>query len=90
MVSQSFVFLIGLIGRKLPSFEDKSLTEWPLAVAALQALMKNWRNQPQSWTGSDPCKPWDGISCSSGRVTEMLELNLSVVIFYFFYQETIR
>ncbi|XP_073368039.1 leucine-rich repeat receptor protein kinase HPCA1-like [Aegilops tauschii subsp. strangulata] len=52
--------------------------------------MKNWRNQPQSWTGSDPCKPWDGISCSSGRVTEMLELNLSVVIFYFFYQETIR
>uniref|UniRef100_A0A0A9G174 Leucine-rich repeat-containing N-terminal plant-type domain-containing protein n=1 Tax=Arundo donax TaxID=35708 RepID=A0A0A9G174_ARUDO len=41
-------------------------------VAALQALMKNWQNEPQSWTGStDPCTSWDGISCSSGRVTEM-------------------
>ncbi|KAF7031313.1 hypothetical protein CFC21_042656 [Triticum aestivum] len=50
----------------------------PQDVAALQALMKNWRNQPQSWTGSDPCKPWDGISCSSGRVTEMRLSSMNV------------
>jgi Leucine-rich repeat (LRR) protein len=41
-------------------------------VAALQALTRNWQNQPQSWTGStDPCTSWDGISCSNGRVTEV-------------------
>ncbi|TVU36603.1 hypothetical protein EJB05_18542, partial [Eragrostis curvula] len=41
-------------------------------VTALQALMKNWQNEPQSWTGStDPCTSWDGISCSNGRVTEV-------------------
>lgn len=41
-------------------------------VAALKALMNNWQNEPQSWTGStDPCTSWDGISCSNGRVTEM-------------------
>ncbi|KAL6616274.1 hypothetical protein ACP70R_038544 [Stipagrostis hirtigluma subsp. patula] len=40
-------------------------------VAALQALMNNWQNEPQSWTGStDACTSWDGISCSNGRVTE--------------------
>uniref|UniRef100_A0ACD5VU15 Uncharacterized protein n=1 Tax=Avena sativa TaxID=4498 RepID=A0ACD5VU15_AVESA len=42
------------------------------AVAALQALTRNWQNEPQSWTGStDPCTSWDGISCSNGRVTEV-------------------
>ncbi|KAL6853555.1 hypothetical protein ACP4OV_019584 [Aristida adscensionis] len=41
-------------------------------VAALQALMSNWQNEPQSWTGStDPCTSWDGIVCSNGRVTEV-------------------
>ncbi|XP_044977449.1 leucine-rich repeat receptor protein kinase HPCA1-like [Hordeum vulgare subsp. vulgare] len=50
----------------------------PQDVAALQALMKNWRNQPQSWTGSDPCKPWDGISCSNGRVTELRLSSMNV------------
>ncbi|XP_039812054.1 leucine-rich repeat receptor protein kinase HPCA1-like [Panicum virgatum] len=34
--------------------------------------MNNWKNGPQSWTGStDPCSSWDGISCSNGRVTEV-------------------
>ncbi|CAL4946853.1 unnamed protein product [Urochloa decumbens] len=41
-------------------------------VAALQALMKNWQNVPQNWTGTtDPCTSWDGISCSNGRVTKV-------------------
>jgi hypothetical protein len=41
-------------------------------VAALKALMNNWRNEPESWTGStDPCTSWVGISCSNGQVTEM-------------------
>ncbi|KAL6853554.1 hypothetical protein ACP4OV_019583 [Aristida adscensionis] len=42
-------------------------------VAALQALTKNWQNEPKSWTGStDPCTSWDGISCSAGRVTDLI------------------
>ncbi|TVU36605.1 hypothetical protein EJB05_18544, partial [Eragrostis curvula] len=41
-------------------------------VSALQALMRNWKNEPQTWIGStDPCTSWDGISCSNGRVTEL-------------------
>jgi Leucine-rich repeat (LRR) protein len=48
-------------------------------VAALQALMKNWQNEPQSWTGStDPCTSWDGISCSNGRVTEVRLSSMNV------------
>ncbi|XP_062224553.1 leucine-rich repeat receptor protein kinase HPCA1-like [Phragmites australis] len=59
-----FLLLVGL----RPSSSQTNSQD----VAALQALMKNWRNEPQSWTGStDPCTSWDGISCSSGRVTEM-------------------
>ncbi|GJN17361.1 hypothetical protein PR202_gb04420 [Eleusine coracana subsp. coracana] len=42
------------------------------ALTALQALIRNWQNEPQSWAGSsDPCTSWDGISCSNGRVTEV-------------------
>jgi len=40
--------------------------------------MKNWQNEPQSWTGSDPCKSWDGISCSNGRVIEVRLSSMNV------------
>ncbi|CAO2182536.1 unnamed protein product [Urochloa humidicola] len=59
-----FLLLVGL----RPSFSQTNSQD----VAALQALMNNWKNGPQSWTGSsDPCSSWDGISCSNGRVTEV-------------------
>ncbi|KAK3165782.1 hypothetical protein QOZ80_1AG0037630 [Eleusine coracana subsp. coracana] len=39
-------------------------------ISALQALMKSWKNVPQTWiVSTDPCTSWDGISCSNGRVT---------------------
>ncbi|KAF8716822.1 hypothetical protein HU200_025919 [Digitaria exilis] len=59
-----FLLSVGL----RPSFSQTNSQD----VAALQALMNNWQNGPQSWTGSaDPCSSWDGISCSNGRVTEV-------------------
>ncbi|CAL4946851.1 unnamed protein product [Urochloa decumbens] len=59
-----FLLLVGL----RPSFSQTNSQD----AAALQALMNNWKNGPQSWTGSsDPCSSWDGISCSNGRVTEV-------------------
>ncbi|XP_062207240.1 leucine-rich repeat receptor protein kinase HPCA1-like [Phragmites australis] len=58
-----FLLLVGLRPSSSQNTQD---------VAALQTLMKNWKNVPQSWTGSAyPCTSWDGISCSNGRVTEV-------------------
>ncbi|GJM92765.1 hypothetical protein PR202_ga09261 [Eleusine coracana subsp. coracana] len=52
-------------------FEDQDPTWNPdYQVSALQALMKSWKNVPQTWiVSTDPCTSWDGISCSNGRVT---------------------
>ncbi|CAL4973444.1 unnamed protein product [Urochloa decumbens] len=59
-----FLLLVGL----RPSFSQTNSQD----AATLQALMNNWKNGPQSWTGSsDPCSSWEGISCSNGRVTEV-------------------
>nr|CAB3474616.1 unnamed protein product [Digitaria exilis] len=64
-----FLLSVGL----RPSFSQTNSQD----VAALQALMNNWQNGPQSWTGStDPCSSWDGISCSNGRVTEVFTGNI--------------
>ncbi|KAG8054986.1 hypothetical protein GUJ93_ZPchr0001g31393 [Zizania palustris] len=65
---QWFLLLFMFLVRLQPS---SSLTN-SQDVSALQRLMQNWQNVPQSWTGStDPCTSWDGVSCSNGRVTEM-------------------
>ncbi|KAL6853557.1 hypothetical protein ACP4OV_019586 [Aristida adscensionis] len=42
-------------------------------VAALQSLMRGWKNFPSSWKASnDPCgTQWDGIMCNNGRVTSI-------------------
>ncbi|KAL5741965.1 hypothetical protein ACOSP7_028697 [Xanthoceras sorbifolium] len=52
-------------------------------AAVLQSL-KNWRNTPPSWGKSDdPCEDWEGVKCTSARVTSLglstmgLEGNLS-------------
>ncbi|ONM36907.1 Leucine-rich repeat protein kinase family protein [Zea mays] len=65
---QQLLLLFLLLVYLRPSFGQTN----PQDVAALQALMNNWQNEPPSWTGStDPCTSWVGISCSNGRVTEM-------------------
>ncbi|KAF0892146.1 hypothetical protein E2562_013509 [Oryza meyeriana var. granulata] len=65
---QWLLILFMLLVRVRPSSSQTN----PQDVSALQALMKNWQNEPPSWTGStDPCTSWDGISCSNRRVTEM-------------------
>ncbi|XP_066380759.1 leucine-rich repeat receptor protein kinase HPCA1-like [Miscanthus floridulus] len=65
---QQLLLLFLLLVYVRPSFSQTNSQD----VAALKALMNNWRNEPESWTGStDPCTSWVGISCSNGRVTEM-------------------
>ncbi|CAN1137664.1 Receptor-like kinase TMK3 [Linum perenne] len=27
--------------------------------------------EPSGWSGSDPCSPWDGVTCSGNRVTQI-------------------
>ncbi|KAB5563830.1 hypothetical protein DKX38_003884 [Salix brachista] len=39
---------------------------------ALKALKDTWKNVPPTWVGADPCgSRWDGILCSSSRVTSI-------------------
>ncbi|KAF8775509.1 hypothetical protein HU200_004937 [Digitaria exilis] len=67
------LFLL-LVGLRASSCQTNSQD-----VVALQALMKNWQNVPQNWTGpTDPCTSWDGVFCSNGRVTkvELPSMNL--------------
>ncbi|CAO1944640.1 unnamed protein product [Urochloa humidicola] len=65
---QRLLLLFLLLAGLRPSFSQTNSQD----VAALQSLMNNWKNAPQSWTSStDPCSSWDGISCSNGRVTEV-------------------
>ncbi|KAL9249007.1 Leucine-rich repeat receptor protein kinase HPCA1-like protein [Drosera capensis] len=41
-------------------------------LAALLALTQGWGNQPSTWSGSDPCSSWAGISCTNGRITSII------------------
>ncbi|XP_024187843.1 leucine-rich repeat receptor protein kinase HPCA1 [Rosa chinensis] len=49
-----------------------SLTD-PNDASVLHALKVSWKNTPPSWdNSSDPCGfPWEGVSCSGARVTEL-------------------
>ncbi|GAB2227159.1 hypothetical protein Droror1_Dr00008971 [Drosera rotundifolia] len=39
--------------------------------AALVSLTSGWANAPSSWSGSDPCGSWEGVSCTDSRITSI-------------------
>ncbi|GAB2283983.1 hypothetical protein Dimus_018464, partial [Dionaea muscipula] len=46
--------------------------------AALVSLTEDWGNLPSTWTGSDPCSSWAGISCINSRITSITLSSLGV------------
>ncbi|KAK7306601.1 hypothetical protein VNO77_44550 [Canavalia gladiata] len=48
--------------------------------SGLTSLTQSWANKPPSWVGEDPCgSGWDGIRCSSSRITQLKLPGLNLV-----------
>uniref|UniRef100_A0A6N2N2A3 Protein kinase domain-containing protein n=1 Tax=Salix viminalis TaxID=40686 RepID=A0A6N2N2A3_SALVM len=78
MSPRNLVFLVVALIQvcAIPAVTDeadcKFSADYYLPFTALKALKDTWKNVPPTWVGADPCgSRWDGILCSSTRVTSI-------------------